>query len=89
MEVTFRLKDKVKLETGDMSISPSLMRWEENYGLSQSRNVLFTFPAENDTGNMRFLYADDVFYTGVSHFLFRQKDIQKTPELKTNEKNKQ
>ncbi len=86
MELNFGLKEKVWLLSGEERLAPALMQLEENYGLSRSRNIIFTFPAENTAGDLRFQFADEIFYTGINTFLFKHNNILQTPELKIDEK---
>lgn len=87
-QLAFKAADWITLEANGQVYKPSLVRMENINALEKSRNfmVVFENPAVVGEDLMQFdwtfVYADELFNTGVNKFLFSREAIQKLPEFK-------
>jgi len=88
-QLNFALQDRVSLRLGNHTYQPVLARMENVYGLQPSRNIIFVFvpsASEHQDGlqqyeKIDFVFEDDLFDTGINHFVFRTEDIENTPHF--------
>lgn len=86
--LNFEIENNISLETGNLHFKPVLTSFENSYGLTSGRSLLFVFaPDENNqeefynSENIDFIYDDALFDTGINHFSFNRKDLMKAPSL--------
>lgn len=91
--LNFEMENNISIETGALSLKPVLTSFENSYGLSVGRSILFVFaPSETEqvefynSENIDFIYDDELFDTGINHFIFKRKNIENTPQLILAEK---
>jgi hypothetical protein len=88
--LNFDFKEFVHIEVGDKKYKPVLAIMENSYELGLKRNIIIAFVPDDKNDNVLFtasdidfIYDDELFELGLNHFLFRQKDLQSTPEFPT------
>ncbi len=83
--MSFNMDKYISLKSGEHDHSPVLYNMENIFGLNQGRNILFVFSEpsgfKTDKG-YDFRYTDELFKLGINHFLFNEKDLNNTPEVK-------
>lgn len=86
--LNFEIEDNISLETGSLSLTPVLTSFENSYGLTSGRSLLFVFaPGEKEqpefyhSETVDFIFDDELFDTGINHFTFRRKDLTNAPSL--------
>lgn len=84
--MNFKMNEMFYLELNGKKIKPKLTLMENTYGLEKSRSLVVTFPVANSSHFMRendvkFVYEDGLFKTGISKFSFKKKDMTKLPTL--------
>jgi len=83
--MNFDLEQLVRVEGNGISVRPVLSAMENTYGLQESRSIIFAFalePAQRTqllSGDIDFIYEDELFELGILHFAFNQKDLQQLP----------
>ncbi len=86
-KMNFGMNEYVILITGDREFKPVLSNMENVYGLSNHRNISFVFAPEDEntifknTEKLDFVFNDEIFHTGISHFVFHRNSIEKIPRL--------
>ena len=84
-EMNFNMTQYVKLQVNNEAYSPELYQMESTYGLEQSRKFLFVFKAKDGKSNrilnsdVQFVYADEMFNTGINKFKFNSSDVNTIP----------
>jgi hypothetical protein len=69
--LNFGMHDLLKLKTSQGEWPPVLASLENTYGLTGYRTILLVFPATgNDAGPLDVVFRDELFGTGISHFVF-------------------
>lgn len=87
-DMNFNIKNYISLKTPQKKYSPVMTNLENVYGLNKSRNiyVVFTPQKENEdmlsAENLDFIFNDEIFNTGIHHFIFDKKDIENIPNVK-------
>ncbi|HET6243903.1 MAG: hypothetical protein H0V01_04455 [Bacteroidetes bacterium] len=87
ISMNFDLTDFISLKIKDKKLSPVLINLENVYGLSKDRNVHLVFTTDEKTNYTDFeeldlVYNDEIFETGINHFVFQKKDIESIPLIK-------
>ena len=86
-EINFNMMQYVKLQVNNEEYSPELYQMESTYGLEQSRKFLFVFKAKDEKSNtilkddFQFVYADEMFNTGINKFQFKHSDVLQSLNL--------
>jgi hypothetical protein len=83
MAMNFVMEDMITLQAGDEKIRPVLSNMENTYGLGKSRSLMIVFaPANKPSGPAYDLaYADELFGTGILHFVFDTERINNIPGI--------
>ncbi len=85
--MNFRMNEYITLKTDTVKFTPVLSSLENTYGLSKALNINVVFsPGENhkdvvNSETLDFILSDDIFNTGISHFVFRREAIEQIPEF--------
>lgn len=82
MSMNFGVENMVELHVAGERLSPSLVNTENTFGLSKELTVNVAFSGGKENEDLDFVYDDQVFGTGISHFIIKNKDIKNIPELK-------
>jgi hypothetical protein len=85
MDLSFNMGRKLKITACGSDLGPTLFHYEPSYGSNKTINVYVVFAGEKVMSCMEPLdieYYDNVFNTGISHFTFKQEDIDRIPEIK-------
>lgn len=87
ISMNFDLTDYLSLKMKDKKLAPVLTNLENVYGLSNDRNIHVVFSTDEKTGyddfeELDLVYNDEIFETGINHFVFHKKDIESTPAIK-------
>lgn len=87
-DLNFYLENNVNIQMGNSLYKPVLSSMENVHGLKPSRDITFVFTPsllnESDLfvpEQIDFIFNDELFATGISHFTFKRKDIEKIPQL--------
>jgi hypothetical protein len=86
--MNFGMEKLVTLTAGTDSHIPVLSTMENVYGLRAQRSILLVF-SRTDSGQKPlheakqydFTYTDELFGSGIHHFVFSRKDIERIPRL--------
>lgn len=86
MALNFHLEEYVQLRIGERILKPVLHTLEDTYGVAPHRNVYIVFADEQSdsiTSNQEldFVLADQIFNTGISHFVFSQQALAQAPAI--------
>ena len=87
-KLNFEIGEYVSLTADNIEYEPVLSNMENVYGMHSHRNIYLVF-SPNDN-NMSLLEAkkldirfnDELFETGISHFVYIKKNINNIPEVK-------
>ncbi len=88
IRLNFRISEMVQLHIGDRVFLPVLSNMENTFGLSEDRkiHIVFastTFPKQlSDFPEMDLVLNDQVFDSGISHFVFLKDHLKRIPKLK-------
>lgn len=86
MTMNFDMGEYVTLLTGDEKLKPVITNMENVYGLSAERKIHFVFASQNakrsntDSG-FDFEFNDEIFNTGINHFVVSSDQLNKIPKL--------
>ncbi|SNT14378.1 hypothetical protein SAMN05421640_2493 [Ekhidna lutea] len=84
-QLSFRIGELISLKTSNDKISPSLFHYERAYGTSKVNSVFLVFTDKSkkllSAEKLDIVFVDEIFKTGISHFVFKRSDIQKIPSL--------
>lgn len=88
LELNFNMGEYVSLVTdGGTSYKPVLATLDNTYGLAETRNVVLVFVDEHhhtalgEAKTLDLIYNDNVFNTGVHHFVFSRDAIDNRMKL--------
>lgn len=85
--MNFALQELIHLKIGNKEIKPVLVETENIYGLQQYRLVNIVFAKEHLEGldeegsNWDVVFKDELYGTGLHHFVFDKKDLKNIPKL--------
>jgi hypothetical protein len=88
--LNFNLKELFSLKIGDELVHPDLYTFENTYSLSKGRSIFLVFNKhnfKNKPGAMDkadLIFNDEVFRTGINHFVFDFQKLQSIPEIDLN-----
>ncbi|OFX36443.1 MAG: hypothetical protein A2X08_14595 [Bacteroidetes bacterium GWA2_32_17] len=87
-QLSFRLDELISVEIENMKITPVLTSFENVYGIKQGRDIIVVFTPSDEnqakmiaSGNIDFIFNDEIFKTGISHFQFIRSDIENAPAI--------
>ena len=90
LSMNFDLAQFITLKINDQKLTPVLASLENVYGLSNDRNIHLVFsPGKegiNDFETMDLIYNDEIFDTGINHFVFQKRDLDSAPSIKLGKK---
>lgn len=89
MEImNFNMASFIQLEVNKKIYTPQLAQMENTYGLEKKRNILVVFSTPENTENqfmtkqdVKFIFNDGLFNTGVNKFLFQHQDFENLPKF--------
>ena len=70
--LSFEMAGDVYLQDGEQVISPIFFHYERNYGLKPSVDLFFKFKAFQPSGDVKFVYRDQLFRQGLLSLSFNQ-----------------
>jgi hypothetical protein len=83
MNLNFEIKEMLAIRYGGTDHPVLLAALENVYGLSKKRDVMIVFPriasAWKDDGDADIAFDDRIFGTGISHFIFHVRDLNRAP----------
>ena len=84
-DLSFNLRNLIILKTTSGEFTPSLYHYERSYSLNKSNSIILVF-ADDGRGIVKsdtldLVIQDEIFNTGINHFVFRRGDIQRIPRL--------
>ena len=82
-DLNFDFSSYVFININDKLYPAKLSNLENTYSISNDRNFYLVFSDSIlNTGNdIDFVFDDEIFNTGISHFEFQAKDLKKIPEV--------
>lgn len=84
--VNFGIADYVEVNVADTKYKPEIYTVENVYGLTSGKKIFLVFPQAGkklkENAQCEFSFYDDIFNTGIHHFIIEQKDIDKIPTLR-------
>ncbi|MES2730610.1 MAG: hypothetical protein V4714_02640 [Bacteroidota bacterium] len=87
MQLNFHLGEYLSLHAGKQLFVPSLSTMENTYGVTELRNFYLVF-SDTDAhtsllteNELDFTFQDEIFNTGISHFVFQKKKIEALPKM--------
>lgn len=87
MHLNFNMRDFITLNRKGESIQPALSRLENTYSLTNSRHLYLVFDKKqmdllpDDTAPLDIRFNDELFNTGIHHFVFHPSDLKKVPAI--------
>lgn len=86
--MNFDIEKKISLTINEKEYFPVLAHLENVYGLTESRNIMVVFVPETeneqsfyDAKEIAFTYDDELFKTGINHFVFKRENINNIPSF--------
>lgn len=86
--MNFDIEKNISLTINEKEYFPVLAHLENVYGLTESRNIMLVFVPETeneqsfyDAKEIAFTYDDELFNTGINHFVFKRKNINNIPSF--------
>jgi len=90
-QLNFNLKEYLTLVAGGKRFHPVLTKLENIYGLDKRRKAMVVFSPERDSAELKnheeydIIFNDEIFDTGLNHFVFAGNDLNGIPELRIGE----
>lgn len=87
-KLNFALDEYVTIKTEDAELAPVLWTLENTYTVGNKRNLYITFGDEKieevfkESSKLDLVFNDEIFYTGIAHFVFDNKQLQSVPKIK-------
>lgn len=87
-DMNFSMERFISLKADSREYKPVLSTLENVYGLQQHRNIVLAFVDNHRGEDLRrsetldVVFRDELFRTGINHFVFLQSDVQSVPQLK-------
>lgn len=87
LTMNFNMDSYVSIRTPSEEYRPVLTSMENTYSLKAQRNIYIVFTDDSEENNLMkeqeldFIFNDEIFQTGINHFVFRQKDLANTPTV--------
>ncbi|MEO1652680.1 MAG: hypothetical protein AAFU64_03970 [Bacteroidota bacterium] len=87
MQMNFGMEERVELHIGESTLKPCLTSLENSYGLSTHRSIYMVFVEDEKSsvsekkGALDFRFEDDIFATGINHFVFKKSDLNNIPPI--------
>ncbi|WMJ72524.1 hypothetical protein RCC89_05025 [Cytophagaceae bacterium ABcell3] len=83
MELNFQLNDYFSLHFDGQKTSPVLAKMEDSYGLQPHRTIYLVFPKPEKSlsDDMKIVFTDYLFSTGITKFSFDHNKISDIPEF--------
>lgn len=84
--MNFGMQELMEMNADGVEINPVIVRMENVYGISAKRdwNVLFVSDAIGAANTYDLRFEDDIFYSGMHHFVFEAKNLEGLPKIKQN-----
>ncbi len=81
--MNFNFGEFISLEVDGIEIQPTLTQMESLYGLKKTRDIVVVFNKEDIQPNadIKFVFKDKMFNTGINKFKFDKNDIAAIPTL--------
>ena len=85
--LNYNMDKYVYIGTGKISHAPKLHVLENTYGLTTHRDVYLVFADDDEkkdllkADTLDFVFNDEIFGTGISHFSFSRKDLNNVPAI--------
>lgn len=85
LDMNFEMGKYITLKAGGRTFSPVLSTLENTYSLTEKRNIYLVFAGEKsqkellNAPRLDLIFADELFHTGINHFVFKKENIQNLP----------
>ncbi len=82
-DLNFDFTSYVSIESGEKLFPAELSNLENTYSLSKERNIYVVFSDSVLLGSkdIDFIFNDEIFNTGISHFTFQTENLKNIPEI--------
>lgn len=87
MQLNFGIGNYVSIKAGGQEYKPVLSTLENTYSVTNHRSIYLVF-SENETQrglleaeNIDFVFDDELFGTGINHFVFDKETLQQLPPI--------
>jgi hypothetical protein len=83
--LNFDMPDYISIKTPTSEYRPVLTSMENTYGLKGQRNIYMVFTDDAAENNLMqekeldIVFNDEIFQTGISHFVFNKDELQSVP----------
>ncbi len=75
VEMNFRMDSYLAMQIGGTDVPPLLCTLENTYSVRNGRSLYMVFPAPPEGKPVDIVFTDEIFNTGIHHFVFDSKDI--------------
>ncbi len=85
--LNFDMEGFITLKTDKQELAPVLVNMENTYSVEKGRNFLIVFTEKDKTSDLEnseefdFILDGELFKTGISHFVFKKKEINQEINL--------
>jgi hypothetical protein len=85
--MNFEMDELISLNTHSSSFKPVLNTMENTYSTTNSRSIFLVFNGEelakefDHSESVDLVFNDDIFQTGVNHFVFEKKSLESIPNF--------
>ncbi|EAY24031.1 hypothetical protein M23134_03329 [Microscilla marina ATCC 23134] len=84
LDMNFNMAKYIAIKADGKEISPSIAHLENTYSLTQGRNIVLVFDRKQvpqSAQKLDITFTDQLFGTGIHHFVFHQKDLDNLPQV--------
>ena len=88
LNLNFGMEKRVSLLVDDKTYKPALATFENTYGANETKIVSLLFVPTDSTDKALFLsdtldieLYDDIFFTGITHYVFTRNKLNNTPTI--------
>jgi hypothetical protein len=88
--LNFDMNELISIRTEHDEFRPVLASMENTYGLKSQRDIYLVFTDESPANALQkdealdFVFRDEIFQTGINHFVFQQDDLTGLPAINFN-----
>ncbi|WP_232296778.1 hypothetical protein [Microscilla marina] len=88
MEMNFNMAQYIRLKAGDKVMKPVIANMENTYSLTKGRNIYLVFAGDEASQQalkkakkLDITFTDQLFETGIHHFVFDTNDLDNIPQV--------
>jgi hypothetical protein len=90
LDLNFNAAEFIKIKANGNEYLPVLTNMENAYNIDTKKNITLVFVDEGKSkglfaaNELDFTFTDQIFNTGINHFVFSKKDLDNTPSFLFN-----